>query len=433
MLHARAADRRDDGRRPAERPRRHRQARRRARGQRRRRRVRAPPGASRRADEPQAPVARHQRHAAPADAASRSRTTAARSTPIAAARLRAGAARIGRQKFTKALVLSTGASVVEVDLQHHAREGQASRYSSMRLVRPRAARPDRLLAAADPVGGRAYRPRDVAPRRSRWRCMASMYWVAESNFPGLTFLGALVLGVLAVQGLILGAARRVRHAHPARRGAAPALRDRGGPRMTRVLVTGGAGFICSNLVPAPAAGHRPRGRGDGRAHVRGQHRTTSPTCSVTRACRSSRATSATPAHVEEVVAGVDQIVNAAAESHVEKSILDGASEFVTTNVEGTQVLLDACARHPVERFILVSSCEVYGTAESDPMDEEHPLNPRSPVRRDEGRRRPPRLQLRVHLRDARRGDPAVQQLRAVPAPREGHAAVHHGGAAAISR
>ena len=43
--------------------------------------------------------------------------------------------RIGRQKFTKALVLSTGASVVEVDLQHHAREGQASRYSSMRLVR----------------------------------------------------------------------------------------------------------------------------------------------------------------------------------------------------------------------------------------------------------------------------------------------------------
>ena len=49
------------------------------------------------------------------------------------------------------------------------------------------------------------------------------------------------------------------------------------------------------------------------------------------------------AHVEEVVAGVDVIVNAAAESHVEKSILDGASEFVTTNVEGTQVLLDAFA------------------------------------------------------------------------------------------
>jgi dTDP-glucose 4,6-dehydratase len=82
--------------------------------------------------------------------------------------------------------------------------------------------------------------------------------------------------------------------------------------------------------------------------------------------------------VAEIVAEVDVIVNAAAESHVEKSILEGASEFVTTNVEGTQVLLDAVRAAPVERFVLISSSEVYGTAESDPMDEEHPLNPRSP-------------------------------------------------------
>ena len=82
--------------------------------------------------------------------------------------------------------------------------------------------------------------------------------------------------------------------------------------------------------------------------------------------------------VRKVVAEVDVIVNAAAESHVEKSIEEGASEFVTTNVEGTQILLDAMRASPVERFILISSSEVYGTAESDPMDEEHPLNPRSP-------------------------------------------------------
>ena len=82
--------------------------------------------------------------------------------------------------------------------------------------------------------------------------------------------------------------------------------------------------------------------------------------------------------VDEVVGGVDVIVNAAAESHVEKSIEEGASEFVTTNVEGTQILLDAIRRTPVERFILFSSSEVYGTAECAPMDEEHPLNPRSP-------------------------------------------------------
>jgi dTDP-glucose 4,6-dehydratase len=82
--------------------------------------------------------------------------------------------------------------------------------------------------------------------------------------------------------------------------------------------------------------------------------------------------------VNDIVREVDVIVNAAAESHVEKSIVDGAREFVTTNVEGTQILLDAVRSHPVERFVLISSSEVYGTAESEPMDEEHPLNPRSP-------------------------------------------------------
>jgi dTDP-glucose 4,6-dehydratase len=82
--------------------------------------------------------------------------------------------------------------------------------------------------------------------------------------------------------------------------------------------------------------------------------------------------------VRELVANVDVIVNAAAESHVEKSIREGASEFVTTNVEGTQILLDAIRETPVERFILISSSEVYGTAERAPMDEEHPLNPCSP-------------------------------------------------------
>ena len=51
-----------------------------------------------------------------------------------------------------------------------------------------------------------------------------------------------------------------------------------------------------------------------------------------------------PDLVAQVVAEVDVIVNAAAESHVEKSIREGASEFVTTNVEGTQVLLDAIRR-----------------------------------------------------------------------------------------
>ena len=147
--------------------------------------------------------------------------------------------------------------------------------------------------------------------------------------------------------------------------------------MTRVLVTGGAGFISSNLCRhlLRATDHEVvimdaltyAGNTANIADLLGHERLAFVEGDIRDA-----------AHVEEIVAGVDVIVNAAAESHVEKSILDGASEFVTTNVEGTQVLLDACRRHPVERFVLVSSSEVYGTAERDPMDEEHPLNPRSP-------------------------------------------------------
>src|SRR3954453_20832190 len=82
--------------------------------------------------------------------------------------------------------------------------------------------------------------------------------------------------------------------------------------------------------------------------------------------------------VTEALDGVDVIVNAAAESHVSKSIDQGGAEFLTTNVFGTQVLLDAIRERPVERFILISSSEGCGPPESTPTTEDHPLNPRSP-------------------------------------------------------
>jgi dTDP-glucose 4,6-dehydratase len=145
----------------------------------------------------------------------------------------------------------------------------------------------------------------------------------------------------------------------------------------RILVTGGAGFISSNLVRhlLEATAHEVvsldaltyAGSIDNLADVMGHERLFFVHGDIR-----------DPDLVREVVADVDVIVNAAAESHVEKSIREGASEFVTTNVEGTQILLDAIRKAPVERFILFSSSEVYGTAERAPMDEEHPLNPRSP-------------------------------------------------------
>jgi dTDP-glucose 4,6-dehydratase len=145
----------------------------------------------------------------------------------------------------------------------------------------------------------------------------------------------------------------------------------------RILVTGGAGFISSNftrhllgstdyeVVLLDALTYA--GNMDNLADLIGHERLSFVHGDIR-----------DPELVSEVVSDVDVIVNAAAESHVEKSIEEGGGEFVTTNVEGTQVLLDAIRRQPVDRFILFSSSEVYGTALSEPMDEEHPLNPRSP-------------------------------------------------------
>jgi dTDP-glucose 4,6-dehydratase len=148
-------------------------------------------------------------------------------------------------------------------------------------------------------------------------------------------------------------------------------------RRKRVLVTGGAGFISSNVIRhlleateydvVSLDALTYAGNLENLADVMSHERLAFVHGDIRNADL-----------VAEIVAEVDVIVNAAAESHVEKSILEGASEFVTTNVEGTQVLLDAVRAAPVERFVLISSSEVYGTAESDPMDEDHPLNPRSP-------------------------------------------------------
>ena len=108
---------------------------------------------------------------------------------------------IGKQKFTKALVLSTGASVVEVDVGHAARAGH-SRYSPLRLVR----------TALHVLAG-------FWPQPIQWiglllgtistllalalGCWGIVYWIDRSNFPGPLFGGVAVLFVLGVQGFIL--------------------------------------------------------------------------------------------------------------------------------------------------------------------------------------------------------------------------------------
>src|SRR4051794_4465399 len=108
---------------------------------------------------------------------------------------------IGKQKFTKALVLSGGASVIEVDVSHAARSG-ASRYSPLRLTR----------MALHVLAG-------FWPQPIQWIGVALgvvcsllavalgaygvVYWIDNANFPGPLFGGVAVLFVLGIQGFIL--------------------------------------------------------------------------------------------------------------------------------------------------------------------------------------------------------------------------------------
>jgi dTDP-glucose 4,6-dehydratase len=80
--------------------------------------------------------------------------------------------------------------------------------------------------------------------------------------------------------------------------------------------------------------------------------------------------------VAEAVSGCDAIVNFAAETHVDRSILEGAP-FIQTDVAGTQVLLEAARTHGI-RLVQVSTDEVYGDVEHGRSHEGDPLRPSSP-------------------------------------------------------
>ena len=81
--------------------------------------------------------------------------------------------------------------------------------------------------------------------------------------------------------------------------------------------------------------------------------------------------------VDPLVQEADIIVNFAAESHVDRSIMGGA-EFVQTDVYGTYVLLESAKNHGVEKFHQISTDEIYGSLESGAWTEDYPLLPRNP-------------------------------------------------------
>lgn len=80
--------------------------------------------------------------------------------------------------------------------------------------------------------------------------------------------------------------------------------------------------------------------------------------------------------LDELYPDVDHVVNFAAESHVDRSISDGSS-FVESNVLGAFSAMDALRDHDIERFVQVSTDEVYGSIESGAFVEGDPLDPSS--------------------------------------------------------
>jgi dTDP-glucose 4,6-dehydratase len=145
----------------------------------------------------------------------------------------------------------------------------------------------------------------------------------------------------------------------------------------RLLVTGGAGFIGSEFVRMTLRDHP-----DDSVIVldkltyAGNERNLESVRDDSR-FRFVRGDICDAATVKELAGATDVIVNFAAESHVDRS-LEAPGQFILTDVYGTYVLMDAARSHGHERFLQVSTDEVYGEVSDGHSVEGDPLRPRSP-------------------------------------------------------
>ena len=149
----------------------------------------------------------------------------------------------------------------------------------------------------------------------------------------------------------------------------------------RILVTGGAGFIGSNFVRKVLTDTYPGLEGAEVVVLDALTYSGNPAnlAPVADSPRYSfvKGDIRDAALLDTLYPGLDAVVHFAAESHVDRSVLD-ASIFVETNVVGTQRLLDAALRHKLARFVHVSTDEVYGSISEGSWPETWPLEPNSP-------------------------------------------------------
>ena len=148
----------------------------------------------------------------------------------------------------------------------------------------------------------------------------------------------------------------------------------------RLLVTGGAGFIGSNFVRKVSDGSLPGITSllilDKLTYA-GVLENLSQVINLPN-LEFVRGDICDPVVVRELVFATDAVINFAAESHVDRSI-SGATDFVSTNVGGVQVLLDAVKSvGGTKRFLQISTDEVYGSINSGSWYESSPLLPNSP-------------------------------------------------------
>ena len=152
-------------------------------------------------------------------------------------------------------------------------------------------------------------------------------------------------------------------------------------RISKILITGGAGFIGSAFVRLLSRGLSPQGAvpdlvvvdkltyaGDLKrlGETKGKFK-----FYKTGICNKAGIQSIFQKEKPDIV------VHFAAESHVDRSI-DDATPFIDTNIKGTQILLDASRKYKVSKFIHISTDEVYGEISNGKFNENSPIQPNSP-------------------------------------------------------
>ena len=142
----------------------------------------------------------------------------------------------------------------------------------------------------------------------------------------------------------------------------------------RILITGGAGFIGSNFVRYMLENRDYKLTVLDRLTYAGREENLQD---IKERITFIKGDICNKKDVEKAVEDCSAVINFAAESHVDRSIID-AGDFVKTDVLGTHTLLETARKYDIEKYLQISTDEVYGSIENGSFVEGDPLDPSSP-------------------------------------------------------